>query len=423
MFNNLKKGVNVGNHTLNQNIKIYSLSTTYPDSMDSTKPKFVHIVNRELAKLGVSVKVITPHSKGSKTKQVMDSVTIKRFRYLPENLELNYSSVAEEVAKSKFGMMKIVFLTLGLIFSTIAECIKEKPDIIHGHWAFPGGYVASVVSKIFGIKYVVSIHGGEIPLLKKFRFLQKPVIASLNRSAQVIVNSNYSQDEIEKIGVKKEKIIRIYPPPNFVKHCSDEDFLKKFKSKLVDDDTKIILFCGRLTERKGVEYLIKSLAEINSKIHLIIAGGGGQEENLKNLTSSLHLDNKITFFGRAKDDELGFLHDIGDVFVCPSIVDSHGETEALGLVIPEAMESEMPVIGTSVGGIPDMIKNEINGILVPQKDPKAIAKAIDKILNTPEFTKKIIQNSKDTVKEFLPEIIAKKYLKVFQDIMTTKKTN
>jgi glycosyltransferase involved in cell wall biosynthesis len=87
------------------------------------------------------------------------------------------------------------------------------------------------------------------------------------------------------------------------------------------------------------------------------------------------------------------------------------------------MESEIPVIGTSVGGIPDMIKNEINGILVPQKDPKAIAKAIDKILNTPEFTKKIIQNSKDTVKEFLPEIIAKKHLKVFQDIMTRKKTN
>lgn len=410
----------LGNYALNQNIKIYSLSTTYPDSMDSSKPKFVHIVNRELAKLGVSVKVITPHSKGSKTKQVMDSVIIKRFRYLPENFELNYSSVAEEASKSKFGMIKIVFLTLGLIFSTIAECIKEKPDIIHGHWAFPGGYVSSIASKIFGTKYVVSIHGGEIPLLRKFRFLQKPVIASLNKSAQVIVNSNYSKDELEKMGVRKEKIIKIYPPPNFVQHCSDEIFLKKFRSELVYDNTKIVLFCGRLTERKGVEYLIKSLPEINSKIHLIIAGGGGQEEHLKNLTSSLHLDNRITFFGRAKDDELGFLHDISDVFVCPSIIDSHGETEALGLVIPEAMESQMPVIGTNVGGIPDMIKNDINGILVPQKDPKAIANAIDKILNTPEFTKKIIQNSHDTVKEFLPEIIAKKHLKLFEDIMVKK---
>ncbi len=404
-----------------ENIKIYSLSTTYPDSLDSPKPKFVHIVNRELVKLGVSVKVITPHSKNAKTKQVMDEVTIKRFRYLPENLELNYSSVAEEVSSSKFGMMKIVFLTLGLIFSTISECIKEKPHIIHGHWAFPGGYVASIVSKIFRTKYIVSIHGGEIPLLRKFRFLQKPVIASLNRSAQVIANSSYSKDELEKMGVRKEKIIKINPPPNFVKHCSDEELIKKFRSKLVDGDKKIILFCGRLTERKGVEYLIKSIPEINSKnIHLVIVGGGRQESNLKKLSSSLDLEHKITFFGRAADDEMGLLHDISDVFVCPSIIDSHGETEALGLVIPEAMESKLPVIGTSVGGIPDMIKNEINGILVTQKDPKAIALAIDKILNNSEFTKKIIQNSHSTVEEFLPEIIAKKYLTLFEDIMATK---
>ena len=402
-----------------KNIKIYSLSTTYPDSAESPKPKFVHIVNRELVKLGVSVTVITPHSKGSKRKQIMDNVVIKRFRYLPQNLELNYSSVAEGIRGSRFGKMKIVLLTIGLITTTISECIKAKPDIIHAHWAFPGGYVASFVSKIFGLKYVVSIHGGEIPLLKKFSFLQKPVIKCLNKSAQVIVNGNYSKEELEKMGVRKEKMIKINPPPNFVKHCSDQEFLKNFRKKFVDENTKIILFCGRLTERKGVEYLIKAFPAIKSKnVHMIIAGGGGKEEYLKKLSSSLHLENNITFFGRAKDDELGFLHDISDVFVCPSIIDSQGETEALGLVIPEAMESQMPVIGTDVGGIPDIIKNEINGILVPQKDPKAIANAVDKILGSPEFSKKLIQNSKDTIKEFVPEIIAQKHLKVFQEIVS-----
>ncbi|MGI0057711.1 MAG: glycosyltransferase family 4 protein, partial [Nitrosarchaeum sp.] len=237
----------------------------------------------------------------------------------------------------------------------------------------------------------------------------------------VIVNSSYSKVEFEKMGVQKDKIVQINPPPNFVKHSSDTEYLQTFRKKIVKDDSKIILFCGRLTERKGVEYLIRAIPEITDKnVHLVIAGGGSQEDNLKQLTSSLHLNDRVTYFGRATDSELGLLHDIGDVFVCPSIIDSQGETEGLGLVIPEAMESEMPVIGTSVGGIPDMIKNEINGILVPPKDPKAIAKAIDKILNIPEFTKKIIQNSKDTVKEFSPEIIAKKYLKLFEDIMTTK---
>ena len=114
-------------------------------------------------------------------------------------------------------------------------------------------------------------------------------------------------------------------------------------------------------------------------IHLIIVGGGELLEKLKILTKQLKLEKKITFYGRASNQELGWLHDISDVFVCPSIVDSRGITEYLGLVIAEAMESELPVIATSVGGIVDTVKNEINGLLVEQKDSKAIAKAIERI--------------------------------------------
>ena len=398
-------------------IKIISLSTTYPEAIDSATPKFVHIVNKELVTRGCSVKVIAPHSKGFKKKDKLEGVTIQRFKYLPENYELSYS-IAEEVRKSKLGMMKIIFLSLGLLISTFIECLKEKPDIIHGHWAFPGGYIASFVSKIFGINFVVSLHGGEIPLLKKFSFLKKLVINSLNKSSFVIVNSNYTKNEFEKMGVLNERMIKINPPPNFLKHCSDNEILSRFKQKFVKDDTRIILFCGRLTERKGVAYLIQSIPEIKTKnIHLIIVGGGGQEGNLKQLTSSLNLDSNVTFFGPAKDNELGLLHDISDVFVCPSIIDSHGETEGLGLVIPEAMESGLPVIGTSVGGIVDIIKNGFNGVLVEQKDPVAIAKAIDQILGNPEFAKKIIQNSKQTVKDFSPEIIAKQHMELFEKLV------
>ena len=72
-------------------LKLVSLATTYPESTSSATPKFVHSLNKALVKLGVEIKVITPHVKGFSTAQMMDGVTIKRFRYLPENLELNYS--------------------------------------------------------------------------------------------------------------------------------------------------------------------------------------------------------------------------------------------------------------------------------------------------------------------------------------------
>jgi len=398
-------------------LKIYSLATTYPESLTSVKPKFVHVLNKELAQLGVDVKVIVPHTKGSLTIETMESVMIRRFKYLPEKYELNERSIPDEMKRSKFGRLKVTFM-IGIFFIfTYFECVKEKPDIIHGHWAFPGGHIAFLVSKLIGAKCVISIHGAETPLLKKSKFILKKTINSLNKSHAVIVNSDYTKNEYKKLGVKEDKMTTIAPPPNFVQHTQDKELLKKFRRRFGADDLKIILFVGRLVERKGVEYLIKAVPKIKtSQVHVIIAGGGWLMNDLKELVSSLELDNKVTFFGPPTNEELGYLHDISDVFVIPSIVDSMGETEGLGLVIPEAMESGLPVIATSVGGIVDVVKNNNNGILINQKDSNAIAEAVDKILSNKDFADKLVQNSKKTVSEFLPSLIAKKHLEIFQKI-------
>lgn len=399
-------------------IKIYSLATTYPESPHSIKPKFVHLLNRELSKLGINVKAIVPHSKDTLTKETMEEVNVRRFRYLPSNYELSGISIPDEIRRSKFAKIKIMILIFNFLFFTIFESLKERPDILHGQWAFPAGYIAYVVSKIFRKKCVVSIHGAETPLLKKYKFICKQTINSLNKCSMIIVNSNYTKAEYIKMGVSEKKIIRINPIPNYVSHTDDKEILEKFRRKFTEKNSKIILFVGRLVERKGIEYLIKSIPETKTKnIHLIIAGGGILLKDLKNLINTLGLEDKITFFGSLSHEELGLLYDVSDVFVLPSIVDSRGETEGLGLVIVEAMESGLPVIASSVGGIVDVIKHEENGILVNQKDPSAIAEAIDKILSNNELTNKLIENSKKTVNKFQPSLIAKKHLEIFQRIL------
>ena len=401
----------------NNKLKICSLATTYPESVTSTKPKFVHVLNKEMAKLGVNIKVIVPHTKNSLRTQTMESVLIRRFKYLPENYELNERSIPDEMKRSKLGRVKVALMVCIFFIFTYFECLKEKPDIIHGHWAFPGGYIAYIVSKLVGSKCVISVHGAETPLLKKSKFILKKTIDSLNKSHAVIVNSDYTKNEYKKLGVKEDKMTRINPSPNFVQHTQDKELLKKFRRRFVTDDSKIVLFVGRLVERKGVEYLIKAIPKIKAtQMHVIIAGGGWLMNDLKELAISLGLDNKVSFFGPPTNEELGYLHDISDVFVVPSIVDSMGETEGLGLVIPEVMESGLPVIATAVGGIVDVVKNNENGILINQKDSDAIAEAVDKILSNKDFAGKLIQNSKKTVNEFLPSLIAKKHLEIFQTI-------
>ena len=398
-------------------IKIYSLATTYPESVTSVKPKFVHILNKEMVKKGAEVKVIVPHTKDSLSMETMESVLIRRFKYLPESYELSDRSIPDEIKLSKIGKVKVA-LMIGIFFIfTYIECLKEKPDIIHGHWAFPGGYIAYIVSKLVGSKCVISIHGGETPLLKKSKFILKKTINSLNKSDAVIVNSDYTKLEYKNLGVKDNKMIKINPAPNFVQHTQDTEQLEKFRRKFVNDDVKIVLFVGRLVERKGVEYLIKAIPKIKTSVHIIIAGDGWLLHDLKKLVTSFGLENKVSFFGPPSNEEIGHLHDISNVFVVPSIIDAMGETEGLGLVIPEAMESGLPVIATAVGGIVNIIKNNENGILIPQKDSEAIAEAVDKILSNKELRNKLVTNSKNTVEEFLPSLIAKEHLEIFANCL------
>jgi len=399
-------------------IKIYSLATTYPESISSTKPKFVHLLNKELVKKGFSVKVIVPHSKNSKKIETIDSVLVKRFKYLPENIELYEKSIPDELSQSKFAKFKILLMILTFFGCGFFECLKEKPDIIHGQWAFPGGYIAYLLSKFFGTRCVVSIHGAETPLLKKYNFLKRITIKSLNKSSAVTVNSDFTKNNYINMGVHKEKIIKINPVPNFVKHVSDTLTLNDFEKKFTTGDSKLILYTGRLVERKGVEYLIKSLLHVKAKkIHLIIAGDGWLKNDLQKLVESLNLQKEITFFENPSQEELGKLRQISDLFVLPSIVDSMGETEGLGLVIVEAMESGLPVIATSVGGITDIVKNEVNGILINQKNPHEIASAIDRIITDTELAKRLIHNSKQTITDFEPEKIADKYSSLFKTIL------
>jgi len=402
-------------------ILIYSLTTTYVRSSQRGVSKFVHGLNKELIPLGVRIKTITPHSKGEKLKQVVDGVNVLRFKYLPENFEINSSAISDEVSKSRIGLFKVFLMTLGFFIFSYFECLKEKPDILHGHWAFPAGFVAYIMSKIFRKKAIVTIHGGEIQLLKKFNLLRRIVIHGLNNSSVVIANSNYTKKELMSIGVKERKIIIEKVTPNFLKHSENKQSLGQFRSKFTEPDNQIILFFGRLVERKGVEYLIRALTEMETKnVHLIIAGVGELFEKLRTLTKQLELESKVTFFGRATDQELAWLQEISDIFICPSIVDSRGITEYLGLVIPEAMEAGLPVIATSVGGIVDTVKNEVNGLLVEQKNPKAIADAIERIFSDDILKKNIIENSKETVKEFYPQTIAHRYFDIFQNLISNE---
>jgi glycosyltransferase involved in cell wall biosynthesis len=146
----------------------------------------------------------------------------------------------------------------------------------------------------------------------------------------------------------------------------------------------VVITVARLEKVKGIEYLIEAASLINSKSQIpnpnfLIIGDGSQRKNLENLVKKLNLQEKVKFLGQIPNKEIPQYLAQADCFVLPSL------KEGFGIAILEAQAAGVPVIGTRVGGIVDIIEDGKTGLLAEPKNPQALAEAIDKIYSGQKF--------------------------------------
>ena len=108
----------------------------------------------------------------------MDSVIIKRFKYLPEKYEIGFVNITELISSSKIGLIKGIMMFLGFFFVTFFECLKERPDVIHGHWAFPGGYIAYLMAKILANQKCATDQPWQAGRPDMYQALGRPALAA-----------------------------------------------------------------------------------------------------------------------------------------------------------------------------------------------------------------------------------------------------
>jgi len=128
---------------------------------------------------------------------------------------------------------------------------------------------------------------------------------------------------------------------------------------------------------------------------LLIGGDGPEKENLVTLCSMLKLDENVKFFGYIPEERMPQVYASADIFVLPSIVTRHGDTEGLGVVLLEAIASGIPVIGSDIGGIPDIIEDGKTGLLVEPKSADDLAKKIIFLFSNKTFSDNLTKNARD----------------------------
>jgi glycosyltransferase involved in cell wall biosynthesis len=177
-----------------------------------------------------------------------------------------------------------------------------------------------------------------------------------------------------------------------------------------------ILYVGRLVKTKGIQNLIEAYSKINSigKRKLIIIGEGNSKQNLKQLSVLLKLDKKVIFMG--KKTNLKKYYSRASLVVVPSIW-----PEPFGIVIIEAMSYGIPVIGSNIGGIPEIINNNKTGYLVKPNDVDDLKNKIELFFSNQNRMIHMSQKSFDDVKQYSKEVFAKRLIKIYNSIKCDKK--
>ena len=389
---------------------ILVLATTFPKWKNDSEPGFVYDLSNLLAKKGHNIKVLVPHHPKAKESEELDNLKIIRYPYFyPKKLQkLCYNGgIIPNMKKIHLAKLQLPFLFLSQLINTRRVIKNNKIDLIHAHWILPQGLIAYIIKKIYKVPYVVTSHAGDIFPLKN-KFLKKIASISVSNAKHATANSIATKEAIQKICKKK---IEVIPMGVNLTQFSPKKKDLKIKQKL-KIKKHMILFVGRLVEKKGLKYLIRAMPLIlkeNKDSKLIIIGDGPLKENLINLSKRFNLEKSIKFLGKMSNQETSKYYATADLFVGPSIVTKQGDTEGLGIVFLESLASGTTVVGSNVGGIPDII-NKKTGILTKEKNYKDLATKVNYILKNKKLRDKLaIEGRKHVSTKFSWDYVTKKF--------------
>ena len=374
-------------------LKVCLISSCYALSEEDRHASFLVESNRHLRERGVEVSVFAPSYCGCRS-HTIDGLKVRRFRYFFSRWEkLTHMEGAPTRVRSPFYMVVAVFYIVLGLFQAVWFCRGKKFDIIHVHWPFPQAIWGYVVSRIYRVPMVITFHGAEVLLAKKFFFVKYFLRHSLRNAAAITCNSSFTAGRVRELGVDRTIEVIPYGVTVDVKPRAEEK-----ESQQID-----LLYAGRLIERKGVEYLLKAMPQVRESIdaHLHVVGDGDILPQLEQLANELRIGDHVTFHGFVSNAELENQYRQADVFVLPAIEDRRGDTEGLGVVLVEAISYLTPVVASNVGGIVDIVKDGETGLLVEQKNPEKLAAAIVRIVEDQELREKVVAGGLQHVQSYL----------------------
>lgn len=369
-------------------MKILMLTWEYPPRVVGGISKVVYDLSHKMVKEGNEVTVVT-YRDGDNVKYYENDKGVEVYRV--DNYMIRPNNFIDWIMQLNFNMI-----------TKANEIINKngKFDVIHAHdWLV--AYSAKSIKESYNIPLISTIHATESGRNSGIhdetqRYINDSEWMLTYESSEVIVNSNYMKNEVQRLfGLPYDKI-NVIPNGVNLQLFSNVNIDYDFRRQYAMDNEKIILYVGRLVYEKGIQNLIAAMPKVLDRYHdskLIICGRGGMIDELREQVKYLGIENKVYFAGYCDSKKMQKMYKCADVAVFPSTY------EPFGIVAIESMLSGTPTIVSDVGGLNEIIEHGVTGMKSYAGNANSIADSVLALLFDPKLCVNISQNAIKKVKE------------------------
>ena len=323
-----------------------------------------------------------------------------------------------EVRISKYPLFDYPPYELVLASKMVEVARQQKLDLLHVHYAIPhasSAYTAKQILKYSGVHLpvITTLHGTDITLLGKDPSFEPVISFAINQSdAVTAVSSSLRSDTYKLFGINRD--IEVIPnficPKHFVNLGSAHN-----RSEFAREDEALVCHVSNFRPVKRVEDVIRTFALVAEKrpARLLMVGDGPDRPAAERLAREMDIADRITFLGKLKNPLEALA--IADLFLLPS------ESESFGLAALEALACGVPVVATEAGGLPEVIRHGVSGMMAPVGDVERMADDAAFLLS-PENHDKFRKQALKRASAFHIDVILPHYLKAYERILSHQAT-
>lgn len=389
-------------------MRVAVLAHSFPRFPGDTHGPFVQRLSEELAALGHRLHVLVPYDPELRG-HPESPLTLHAFRYVwPDRWHLlGYSRTLRGDVHLKLSALLESPLYFLFAERALARLVRrEGIELIHAHWALPNGYIAQRVARATGVPFAMTLHGSDVFMAERNPLFGAMARRAVAGAAHVTSCSGELRDRLLRVaGAEHSERILLVPNGTDLTPRQEEASAERVRRRLgLSRDERPVVAVGRMVHKKGFRFLIEAVPAIRERFpeaRIVIGGGGDLLDEHRARVRRLGLEETVLFPGPLTHDEVLELIALAEVFVMPSVRDARGNVDGLPIVVLEAMAAAKPVVASGISGIPMAVRDGETGLLVPERDPAALAEAVSRLLASPEAVHRMGEAGRRRIEEEL----------------------